>query len=130
MKTAIIGTRNAPETTYAQLCDLCGCLRVLGGISEIISGGATGADALGERYAKAEKIPLTVITADWKTYGKAAGPMRNTEIVERAERVIAIWDGKSTGTADTIRKAKAQGKEVLIIIYEAEPKAGVQMSLF
>lgn len=130
MKTAIIGTRTAPERTYWQLCDLCGCLQVLGGISEIISGGAAGADALGERYATAEKIPLTVIIADWQKHGKAAGPMRNTEIVERADQIIAIWDGQSTGTADTIRKAKAQGKEVMILRYEAEPKAGAQMSLF
>lgn len=130
MKTAIIGTRTAPETTYAQLCDLCGCLQTLGGITEIISGGASGADALGERYAKAEKIPLTVIPANWKKHGKAAGLMRNTEIVERADQVIAIWDGQSTGTADTIRKAKAKGKEVMILRYDETPKAGSQMSLF
>ncbi|AEI50251.1 SLOG family protein [Runella slithyformis] len=130
MRTAIIGTRTANTKHYTQLCKMCDVLATLGGITEVISGGASGADALAERYAKENGLKITVIPADWKTHGKAAGPMRNTEIIEACDQVVALWDGKSTGTADTIRKAKQAGKQVYILRYDETPKVGEQMTLF
>lgn len=86
-------------------------------ISKIISGGARGADSLGERYAKENGIEVEIYRPDWDKYGKSAGFLRNTTIVENSEIIIAFWDGKSHGTQDTINKCKKSGKEVIIVSY-------------
>ena len=83
-------------------------------ISTIISGGARGVDTLGERYAKESKIPLEIYEADWKKYGRAAGPIRNEQMAEVADALIAIWDGKSTGTMNMIDQAPTKGLHVYI----------------
>ena len=85
-----------------------------GGVT-IISGGARGVDQAAVRQARLNHIPAQVFIADWKRHRKAAGPIRNSELVRLADEVVAFWDGKSKGTADTIRKAKAAGKPVWIV---------------
>ena len=81
----------------------------------IISGGASGADTLAEKYAQRENIPLVVFRADWHCFGNAAGPIRNTEIVEECTHVLAFPSKKGSGTQDTIQKAKEKGKTVKIV---------------
>ena len=76
---------------------------------EIVSGGARGADALGERYAKDRGYKLRVFPADWNKYGKRAGYLRNVQMAEYADALIAFWDGKSRGTANMIAEARALG---------------------
>jgi len=78
-------------------------------ISEIVSGGARGTDALAERYALEKKIPIKVFPSDWKKHGKSAGPLRNREIVVYSDTILAFWDGESTGTKSTIAIAKEMG---------------------
>lgn len=113
MKTAVIGTRTFEN--YSQLCET---LDNLGHKpTEIISGGAKGADALAERYAHDNNIPLTIHLANWKAYGKAAGPIRNQQLIEACDQVIAFWDGQSKGTGHTIKTAKAKGKPTKVIHY-------------
>lgn len=82
---------------------------------EIISGGATGADALGERFAKEHGLPLKVIYADWKKYGRSAGPRRNEQMARMAGTLIAFWDGKSRGTKNMIDTAKKLGLRVKVV---------------
>lgn len=60
----------------------------------IISGGAKGADKLGERYAHENKMKCIYYYPDWERYGKSAGPRRNSEMVKKADYVICFWDGK------------------------------------
>lgn len=89
-------------------------------ITEIVSGGATGADALGEAFAKEFMIPLTKFDAQWATHGKAAGPIRNKEMAEYVGKLgglIALWDGNSGGTLDCINKCKDQGVMIHIERY-------------
>lgn len=69
---------------------------------EIVSGGARGADKLGELYAKEHNLRLKIFPADWDKYDKRAGYIRNTEMAEYANCLIAFWDGKSKGTAHMI----------------------------
>lgn len=69
---------------------------------EIVSGGARGADKLGERYAKEHNLSLKVFPADWDKYGKRAGYIRNEEMAKYANCLIAFWDGQSKGTAHMI----------------------------
>lgn len=108
MKTAIVGSRSS--TNYAQLLEAVAGLS----ITEVISGGAKGADQLAERFAQEHGLRLTVIKPDW-TKGKEAGPLRNQQIVEAAEQVLALWDGQSKGTADTIRRAKQLQKPLRVV---------------
>lgn len=79
---------------------------------EIISGGASGVDALGERFAKEHNLRLKVVPADWKTYGRSAGPRRNEQMARMAGTLIAFWDGESRGTKNMIDTAKRLGLRV------------------
>lgn len=83
----------------------------------IISGGARGADALGERYAKERGLKCEKYEADWDTYGKSAGYKRNEEMAKNAGYLIAFWDGRSKGTGHMIDLAKQYNLKVRIIKY-------------
>ena len=78
----------------------------------ILHGGARGVDSIAGYWAKKNNIPVEVIKPDWKRYGKRAGFIRNSWLVNKADYVIAIWDSKSRGTIDSVIKAKDQRKPV------------------
>ena len=87
---------------------------------EIVSGGARGGDRIGEEYSKSRGYGLRVFRADWNAYGRAAGPIRNSKMVEYISKcadpvVIALWDGKSSGTRNTIQTAKSRKIPVHVI---------------
>lgn len=70
--------------------------------TEIVSGGAKGADAIGELYADSNGLKKKIFPADWKTYGKRAGFIRNVDIIENCDVCICFWDGESHGTRHDI----------------------------
>ena len=87
----------------------------------IITGAAKGADQLGSFYARNHNIPLKEFPADWTTYGKAAGPIRNQQMLDFAlheiPALIVFWDGESRGTKNMMNIAKrhnVQTETVLI----------------
>jgi hypothetical protein len=86
-------------------------------ITEVVSGGARGADKLGEQWAAENGVPLKIFPAQWSIYGKGAGYIRNREMAQYADALIAFWDGKSKGTANMINEAKKQGLTVLEVHY-------------
>lgn len=73
-------------------------------VSEVISGKEpNGVDRLGEQMAEAFGIPVVPFPADWKTHGRAAGPIRNAQMAkyaaEHGGRLLAIRGrGESRGT--------------------------------
>lgn len=84
-------------------------------ISKIISGHARGADQLAEMYADERNIPIEVYLADWKNLGKAAGFIRNKQmLVEgKPDIVIAFPGGKGTNMmVDIARKADTMVKVI------------------
>jgi len=83
-------------------------------ISEVVCGGARGADLLGERYAKENHIKLEMFLANWDAYGKRAGYLRNEQMAKYADCLIALWDGKSRGTKHMIDLAKKDGLRVYV----------------
>ena len=85
----------------------------------IISGGARGADKLGEKYSQDEGFALEVFKANWDKYGKSAGFRRNEQMGEVADALIAFWDGKSHGTKHMIDIMNNKNLEVRVINYEA-----------
>lgn len=84
----------------------------------IVSGHASGADALGERYAQEHGLKCELYPADWNTHGKAAGPIRNAQMADVAQALIAFWDGTSRGTKNMIETAKAKGLRVAVVRYQ------------
>ena len=83
----------------------------------VVCGMARGADMTGYKLAKKWGMPVAEYPADWKTHGKSAGPIRNKQMADNADALIAYWDGKSRGTANTIQTMKAADKPVIVIPY-------------
>ena len=85
---------------------------------EIVSGGAKGADKLGERYAKERGYSLKIFPAEWNKYGKSAGYKRNEQMADYADLVIVFWDGESKGTKHMIDIADNKGIYLAINEYD------------
>jgi hypothetical protein len=88
---------------------------------EIVSGGARGADSLGERYAKEREFALHRKPANWDLHGKAAGYIRNEEMAKYVGvkgMCIVFWDGASKGTKHMIDLARKHGVDTRIIEYQ------------
>ncbi len=112
MKLAIIGSRNFND--YKSFENYINQIRQTYTIECIVSGGAKGADALAERYAKENNIPIEIYYPDWDKFGKSAGYIRNNDIWQNADMGIAFWDGISTGTSHSFKIAKKQNKKLFI----------------
>lgn len=87
-------------------------------IDEVISGDAPGADYMGAQWAKNKGILVKHFPAQWDQYGKSAGFIRNAEMGDYADALIAFWDGKSKGTAHMIKTMLRQNKPVWAYDYE------------
>ena len=126
MKIAVVGGRDFND--YNALC----LALVEFKPTLLISGGANGADSLAEKFSRDFGTPIKVHYANWHDYtppckmgcnkyghkyNKLAGMNRNTKIINDCDMVLAFWDGKSTGTKDSIDKATAKGKKVVVIPY-------------
>ncbi len=71
-------------------------LNSIEGITEVVSGGAKGADWCGEKWAAYKKLPVKKFSADWDKFGKLAGPMRNKEMAMYADAVALFPGGRGT----------------------------------
>lgn len=83
----------------------------------IVSGHASGADSLRERYAQERGFQLETYPADWQAHGRAAGPIRNAKMANVAHALIAFWDGKSRGTKNMIETARKYNLKVAVVRY-------------
>jgi len=83
-------------------------------IAAVISGDAPGVDRIGAKWALKNNIPVVHMPAKWDKHGKKAGFIRNEEMAARADALIAVWDGKSPGTAHMIKVAKQRGLKVFV----------------
>ena len=113
MKLAIVDSRDFND--YGLLIDSVHYFDTE--IDCVISGGAKGADLLGERFAKCWKIETRVFLPNWNELGKKAGFVRNQQIVDACDIVLAFWDGKSKGTKHTIDLARLAKKPTFIIYF-------------
>ena len=84
----------------------------------IVHGGARGADSLaGDVGGRLLGHKVEVYPADWHTHGKAAGPIRNQQMLDSGiDLVIAFPGGK--GTEDIVRRARKTGVEVVVEVVE------------
>lgn len=106
MKVVIFGPRDLSDKEL-----LKEAIRLSGfKITEVVSGGAKGIDALGEEYSlKVLKKEATLFPADWNTHGKAAGMIRNAKMAEYADCGIGINYG-TAGTLNMIEQLIKRGK--------------------
>ena len=113
MKVAVIGGRDFSDEML--LHNTLNPYRKI--ITTIVSGGAKGADTLGEQYADLYFIDKEIYLPNWDLYGKRAGFIRNQLIIEASDFVLAFWDKKSAGTKSSIGIAKKLNKPCKIIYY-------------
>lgn len=81
-------------------------------ITEVVCGGARGVDWMGSEWAKDNAIPVTYMPADWDTYKKAAGPIRNQQMAEYADALVYLRYAGTPGTEDMIKKMNKLNKPV------------------
>lgn len=103
MKVLVCGGRD-----YADKEFVFETLDSIPGITTIIHGAATGADSLGALWATEKGIRVLAVPANWKEYGKSAGPIRNREMLKlEPDLVVAFPGGK--GTKDMMQVARKAG---------------------
>lgn len=112
MKIAIIGSRECSNI------DFVGNLEAILNVSKddtIISGGAKGIDTLAANYAKENNLNLIEFLPDYKKNGRAATFIRNREIVDNSNVVVAFWNGNSKGTKYTLDYARKKDKRIIVV---------------
>lgn len=110
MKVAIVGSRGFWDL------DLVGeYVAGLDVADVVVSGGAAGVDSAAATAAIQHGMRYQVFLPDWKLLGNRAGFVRNVQIVEACDRLVAFWDGQSRGTKHSIDLATRAGKPVLIV---------------
>jgi hypothetical protein len=111
MKILVCGGRDYAD--FDRLCTVLDGLDELAKIELVIHGGARGADELAGRWAAKHQRQTRVFPADWNAHGKAAGPIRNRQMLKEGapDLVVAFPGGR--GTADMIRVAKSAGVRVI-----------------
>ena len=85
-------------------------------IDTVISGGAGGIDSLAEQYADLYRLSKYILRPRYDLYGRAAPLERNRQMVDMADAVLIIWDGRSKGTKYTLDYAKKANKRVLLVL--------------
>lgn len=107
MRFAIVGSRGCPPI------DIESYLTAKPDI--IVSGGAVGADSYAKAYARKHHIPILEFLPNYKKFGKKAPILRNIQIVENCDTLLAFWDGSSRGTKFTIDYAHKKGVPVKVV---------------
>ena len=116
MKVIIAGGRD--YNNYAFLAQTMDDFVKENNVEEVVCGCAAGADSLGAKWAKERGIPVKEFPAEWDVFGKKAGILRNHDMGNYADFLVAFWDGQSTGTRDMISYMKQIGKHGTVIKYE------------
>ena len=116
MKTIIAGSRDITDKelihTAIKIFNNKGFV-----ITELVSGTARGVDRTAEEICKGN-LPIKRFVPDWDTFKKGAGFIRNVEMAEYADALIAVWDGKSPGTKHMVTSARKCSNIKVILLYD------------
>lgn len=115
MKLIIAGHRDFQD--YKMMCYAIKGSFSIDDITLIVSGGAKGADKLGEYWARSHGKPYQIFEANWAAHQKAAGPIRNQQMALFGDALIAFIDPsrKKSGTHDMIDRAVQQRLQIVVI---------------
>lgn len=115
MRTIIAGSRDIKDPWALDMAfRLCPWS---GEITSVVCGMAEGIDLLGRTWAQFYGLPVDehpVTDADWKQFGKSAGPRRNAEMANVADALLVVWDGASPGTRNMIGLAQKKGLKIYV----------------
>lgn len=115
MKVIIAGSRHMPFSAYPLIAQAIERCKPVFEVTEVVCGEAAGADTYGKKWAYHNKIPVKSFPADWETYGKGAGPIRNRQMAEYADALIVfIWDG-SRGSANMLKTMQNLNKPCYVV---------------
>ena len=107
MKLLIAGSRSITDFDLAPY--------IPDDVDEIISGGARGIDALAEKYADEHKLSKHILRPKYHLYKRGAPIKRNMEMIEMADAVLVVWDGRSRGAQSTVKHAEKLKKTIKVI---------------
>ncbi|MDO9578435.1 MAG: DUF2493 domain-containing protein [Candidatus Cloacimonadales bacterium] len=110
MRLAVIGSKE-----FRDFERLKSVLDKISGITVIVSGTAAGTDTLAARYALEHNLKLIEFPPDFEKYREKAKYVRDRQIVENCDQIIAFWDGKCEGTKYTMDYAEKSGMSVKAI---------------
>jgi len=79
----------------------------------IIEGDAPGVDRMAGAWAKRRRVDLRLFPADWQTYGRAAGPIRNRKMLDEGKPDLVIAFPGGRGTANMVEQAERAGVRVI-----------------
>ena len=111
MKLIIAGAPTC--TNYQHLCQVLAPDRHR--ITQVLTGGARGAEQLGYRWAWKHAVRHQLFRAEWERFGKSAGMRRNHQMAQAGDVLVACWDGQSPGTAHMIQCMEQLGKPVIVV---------------
>ena len=115
IKLAVIGSRTGFSVNPGEMIEK---VLELENISKdqliIVSGGAKGVDSLAESWAISNGVETLIFPADWKNLGRGAGYIRNIQIIDSADLVLAVWDGQSKGTKHSLYLSRKRGLKVYL----------------
>ena len=117
MKLVVAGGRNV-SLCPADLRRL-DAIHAKHGITELVSGGASGADRSGEQWAAKHGIPVRLFLPNWRQFGRAAGPLRNRSMAQYAD-AVAVFPG-GAGTRSMRSEAVRAGKQVFDFMDASAP---------
>lgn len=110
MRVLVTGGRDFGNTP--EMFEKLDNININSGISLLIEGGASGADTIASDWARSRCVPCVTHPANWTLHGKAAGPIRNKEMLSwKPDLVLAFPGGR--GTANMVKTAKEAGIEVV-----------------
>lgn len=112
-RVLVCGGRNYDR--WPEVRDTLNNARDVRGVSLIITGGASGADRLAERWAQHERIPVCVFPANWQFLGRKAGPLRNQAMLDFAKPHLVVAFPGGRGTEDMVNRAIAAGLPIMEI---------------
>lgn len=110
MKLLIVGSRSITDFDLSPY--------ISKNVDTIVSGGAEGVDCLAEQYADLHRLSKYIMRPRYDLYGRAAPLKRNEQMVDIADAVLIVWDGKSKGTRYTLNNAKKKHKPVTLVQIE------------
>jgi YspA, cpYpsA-related SLOG family len=114
MKVIVCGGRDFSNTAF--MWRRLDKLHAERAFTELMQGGARGADALARDWARSKGLKRYVCEADWKRFGRSAGPKRNARMLEwKPDLVVAFPTAQSIGTWDMVRQARAAGVETIVV---------------
>jgi hypothetical protein len=119
-RVVVCGSRDFDDYNFAESCLnwILAKKRNEGYEIVVVSGCAKGADKIGERYAYKQGFKVDTHPADWEKYGKRAGYIRNIEMIDSCDGVVAFWNGESKGTKHSIDYANEKNVPCVVVKYK------------